>query len=328
MHLGLPVLASLILGASQVRADAIDPFYASNYTLTNLGAVPGLPGNYGGLTFFAGNPNIVLIGGNAGGGGAQIFAVGVTRDAQNHITGFTGPATFFANAPGAAGGGLDGGLSYGPGGVLFYTTFSDNTLGQIKPGSTGPDKLTSLTPLGVTSSTGGLGFVPAGIGGAGQLKLGSYSSGGIYDATLTPDGTGTFNVTVNPPGPRATVTSPEGMQYINAGAPLFTNNSVLISEFDLDRVSSFEVDANGDPIVGTRRSFITGVNNGAEGITRDPLTGDLLMSVFSNPHVNLVTVSVPEPSSFLLAGLSAGMIGVMGWRRRSGRSTSVVAISQ
>jgi hypothetical protein len=34
--------------------------------MSNLGAVPGLPSEYGGLTFKLGDPNTILIGGNAG----------------------------------------------------------------------------------------------------------------------------------------------------------------------------------------------------------------------------------------------------------------------
>ena len=181
-------------------AVTIDPHYAATYRTFELGSAAGVPDNYGGLTFKLGDPNTMLVGGMANGPGAKVYSVAVLRDASGHITGFQGTATVFANANGVTGG-IDGGLAYGPGGVLFYTSFADNRIGQIEPASTGPDKLVNLTPLGVTGSVGGLAFVPAGMPGAGRLKLVSILGNRWYDATVTPDGTGTYNITRGPGAP-------------------------------------------------------------------------------------------------------------------------------
>ena len=54
---------------------------------------------------------------------------------------------------------------------------------------------------------------------------------------------------------------------------------VLISEYGTGTVSSYEIDLNGDPVPGTRRAFMTGLG-GAEGGTRDPVSGDFLFSTF------------------------------------------------
>lgn len=69
-------LAACTLGWAQT----IDPFYASNYTLTDLGSVPGVPPNYGGLCTLYNDPNTLLIGGSANSAAGMIYAVQVTRD--------------------------------------------------------------------------------------------------------------------------------------------------------------------------------------------------------------------------------------------------------
>ena len=45
----------------------------------------------------------------------------------------------------------DGGVTYGPGGVLFLARWPLNELGQTKPGSAITDKIIPLTPLGIES---------------------------------------------------------------------------------------------------------------------------------------------------------------------------------
>ncbi|MGE3182570.1 MAG: hypothetical protein AB7N71_13140, partial [Phycisphaerae bacterium] len=188
-----------------------------------------------------------------------------------------GDAVAIANANGATAG-IDGGLTYGPNGVLFYTTFNDNHIGQLLPGSTSPDLLTPLTALGVAASTGTLQFVPEGFPGAGRLKILSYNASTWYDTTITPDGSGTF--TINPVNPGIFIGGgPEGLVYIAAGNPGFAADSVLVCEYAFGRVVAYEIDANGDAIVATRRIFLTGLG-GAEGAAIDPLTGDFLFSTF------------------------------------------------
>ncbi len=273
----------------------LDPFYAPHYASIDMGAVPGLPSPYGGLTFLPGDSNTLLIGGSANSLSAAIYEIGVTRNASDHITGFSGTATIFAVATGTTSG-IDGGLTYGPDGVLFYTTYSDNTIGQIKPGSTGPDRVIGLTPLGVASSTGTLMFVPSGFPGEGRLKIASFSSGDWYDATVTPDGVGTFDVVgvtqvVNIGG------GPEGIAYVHGGNPGFAQDSILVSEFSAGRSSSYEIDANGDPIGVTRRDFISSLG-GAEGAVIDPVTGDFLFSTFGGgDRIVVVTGFIPDGAS-------------------------------
>src|SRR5439155_5650347 len=159
------------------------------YSFINLGSASGVVTPYGGVAFKSGDPNTLLLGGAANNSAGAIYQISVTRGTGNHITTFAGAATLFSTAPN-----IDGGLAYGPGGVLFYTTYSNNMLGQIKPGSTTPDKVIDLTPLGITSSVGTTNFVPAGFPGAGGIRIMSYTGGGFYSGTLTSDGTGTYNL--------------------------------------------------------------------------------------------------------------------------------------
>jgi len=134
----------------------IQPPYDAVYTLTDLGTVPSLPTPYGGLDFLPGNPNVIVIGGAANAASGALYSIGVVRNAQSHITGFSGTATFFSD-----GKFNDGGVVFGPGGVLFYTRFPNNEVGQVKPGSVITDKIIGLTALAVGSSVGALNFVPA-----------------------------------------------------------------------------------------------------------------------------------------------------------------------
>ena len=146
------------------------PAYAGSYSLQVLGSVPGLPAPYGGLTFL--DANTLLIGGAANTPSGRLYTIDMTRDAGGHITGFVGTAVVY----GSVGENNDGGVTFGPGGVLFTTRYSQNELGQTKPGSTDEDKVTLLTPLGIATSVGGAEFVPAGLPGAGQFKVVSYNA--------------------------------------------------------------------------------------------------------------------------------------------------------
>ena len=281
------------------RTQTIEAPFDTDYSSVDLGSVPSLPTPAGGLTFVPGDPNTLLIGGSANSSYGKLYSIGVTRDVDDHVVAFDGTATYYANANGASGG-IDGGLAFGPGGILFYTSYPDNYLGQLEPGSTTPDRLialSSLDPTPIATSVGALVFVPPGLSGAGRFKVVQYNlPGNWYDVTLAPDGSGTYAIT------SATLTAtigygPEGAIYVAAGNPQFPADSVVVSEYANNTVSTYEVDANGDPVAATRRLFISGLV-GAEGAVVDPLTGDFLFSTFGGgDRVIVVRGFLPPPST-------------------------------
>jgi hypothetical protein len=324
MHPLLRLLAGaascLCLTAGVHAAVAIDPYYAGSYSLLDLGSAPGVPLNYGGLTVERGDTDTLLLGGTANKPEAKIYRVPLDRDSSGGIVGFGGQATAFANANGFTGG-IDGGLAYGPGGVLFYTSFPDNRIGQIKPGSAGPDKRVNLDGLGVADSVGALAFVPDGMPGAGRLKIASTTTSRWYDATVSADASGTYDIAVNPDVAITIGDAPQGIIYVPRGAALFPNPSILLAEFGLGRISSYEVDGNGDPLPSTQRTFISGLAN-PEGAAIDPITGDFLFSTFSggNRIVRVAAIApapaVPEPQTWVLLGIGLALLGAVGMRTR------------
>jgi hypothetical protein len=289
----LVLVASLRPAAAQITL--VSPFDA-DYSFADLGAVPGLPTPAGGLVFLANDTSTLLIGGAANTNSGKIYSIGVVRDGNQHVTGFTGTPTFFADAHGLGGGGIDGGLTYGPGGVLFFTSYSDNDLGQIKPGSTVADRLDPLTPLGVASSVGSIAFVPPGFSGAGKMKLIQYNSpGNWYDVVLDAPASGTFPI-VSATQKVAIGNGPEGVIYVDGNNPDFGADSILVSEYQAGKIATYTIDGNGDPNGGTRREFMTGLT-GAEGALVDPLTGDFLFSTFGGGDRVIVVHGFIVPSS-------------------------------
>ena len=266
------MMQTLLGSSSPTRAQTIASPFDTAYSFTDLGSISELPAPYGGLTFSSTDSNTVLIGGAANSASGQLFRIQVVRGSDNHITGFSGTATVFSD-----GAYNDGGLVFGPGNVLFYTRYPTNELGEIKPGSTGTDKVISLNDAGFASSVGALNFVPLGFPGAGQLKIVIYNNGEWYTVGLIPDGSGTFDV--GTPTLNTTINGgPEGFIYVPLGSPQFSAPSLLVAEYGTGQISAYQVDGNGDPS-GTPTPFITGLS-GAEGAVIDPLSGDFLFSTF------------------------------------------------
>jgi PEP-CTERM motif len=307
----------LLSFTGRVFAAVIGPDFAPFYTVSSLGSVPGVPLVYGGLAFAPGSPNTLYIGGNANTIDGRLSSIDVVRDAGNHIIGFSGSATQL----GEVGEFNDGGVVFGPGGVLFTAQWPDNNLGQTKPGSLDEDKITPLGPLGIGGeSISAINFVPAGFGGAGSMKIVSWEDGNFYDVDFAPDGTGTFDllsatlVTTLPGGP-------EGFVYISSLNSGFAVNSMLMSEWSAGSIAAYDLDASGDPILGTRRDFMLDIE-GAEGAAIDPLTGDFLFSTFGGNNDVIVVrgfvpPSAPEPGS--LALLLLGLLSAAGREARRRR---------
>jgi hypothetical protein len=263
----------------------LSPPYDTRYSCFDLGPVPGvMTTKYGGVTLTADRcSSSLIIGVNANAFNAKLYSVGVTRDVRGHVNGFSGMAAPLIDAPYH-----DGGVAYGPGGVLFITRYPVNQIQQTKPGSTAVDKVISLGTLLVSSSAASLNFVPARLPGAGMLKLVTFSGGDFYTLLLSPDGEGTYDI-VGAKLERRLTGGPEGFVYVAAGSPLISVNSLLVSEWSARRISIYETDQGGNPKLDTVANFITGLN-GAEGAYRDPATGDFFFSTWGHAMGDRVIV--------------------------------------
>lgn len=282
----LPALA--LACCSLANAQVVNAPFDQFYSAVDLGTIPGVPGPYGGLVISADDPNFLLIGGSANQAAAAIYRVRLVRNC-GRIVGFDGNAEFVASAPN-----IDGGLAYGPDGVLFFTRYSMNGLGQILPGSTTPDRLIDLNAFGVPSSVGAVNFIPQGFPNPGACRLMTFNNGAWSGVELAPAGDGTFLVTTGALRVPTVATGPEGFVYIRAGSPEFPNDTLLVSEFSAGRVSAFDIDANADPIVATRRTFLSGLT-GAEGAAIDPTTNDFLFSTFGGGNRVIVVRGFNRP---------------------------------
>lgn len=249
-----------------------EPFAAA-YSCVKIGTVPAVPVGWGALTLKYDDPNTLLMGGRANTANGRIYQIGLVRDANMHITGFTGTATIYPTADATIGQNNDGSIVFGPDDVLFVTRFPNNELEQSKPGSSDPDKVTNLSRVGIDHSVGSIGFVPSGFPGAGGMKIVS-AAGEWYHCDFVPDGNGTFEVTSA--FLRATVpATPEGILFVPPNSPVFPANSVLINEWSSGKIVTAPLDANGDPIVANAQDVVVGFGS-SEGPFIDSLTGDLL----------------------------------------------------
>jgi hypothetical protein len=318
----LTAILSLI-AISTSQAQVIQAPYDADYTLTDLGQVPGVPSFYGGIAFLHSDSNTMLIGGDANDTNGKLYAIQVTRDAGDHITGFTGVATVYADAPFN-----DGGLAYGPGNVLFYARYSPDPgeIGQIKPGSVITDKVNILDSLSPTyvPYPGGLNFPPPGYPGAGKLKIADYGGGDWYSADIAADGAGTFNI-VNMVRVLNFASGPEGFVYVPVGSPQFPNFSILLSDYDSNEVVTYQVDANGDPIAASRTLFVSDLS-GAEGAVIDPVTGDFLFSTYGGgDRVIAVQGFTPPAPTYTVGGTVSGLTGTGLALQNNGGDTLPVA---
>ncbi len=281
LPLALPCIA-LALCAPSARAQVFGASFATDYSFVDLGQPGGVPSPLGGVNFKPGDPNTLWIGGAANSSVGVIQEIGVTRDGQGHITAFNGTSRLHAAAPY-----VDGGLAFGSTGVLFFTEYPVNMLGEFKPGSTTVDKTVDLTAAGIGSSVGAIQFVPAGFAGAGACKILGYNTDEWYQVDLVADGSGTFDVS-NAQLKSTLVGGLEGVVYVHGGNPGFASDSVLVCEYSNGNVGTYTIDANGDPVIASRQDFITGLS-GAEGALIDPVTGDFIFSTFGGgDHVIVV----------------------------------------
>lgn len=320
MNRNLLLCAFVALASSSLVAQTIQPPFNASYTWRTLGAVPGVPTPYGGATFKYNDPDVLLIGGGANGASGEVYEIRITRDVNGRITGWAGNATLLSTAPF-----IDGGLVYGPNNVLFYAAYPTGEIGQIKPGSSVPDRVDVLSTLGWTApSTGAITFVPPGFPGAGQTKICSWSGGVFHSASLTPDGNGTFQIG-NLVSRAVIAGGPEGLLYPPPGSPALPNYSrLLVAEYSAGSIAVYTVDANGDPIPASRQDFMTQIY-GAEGATIDARSGAFVFSTYGGGNQVIVIEGFGSCGPFVNYG--AGIPGT-GGRTPSIRGVGCASIGQ
>jgi hypothetical protein len=284
-------LVATLLGGAHASAQVVQPPFDQSYTVHDLGAPSGVPADLGGLTLKAGTTDRLLIGGAANTEFGKLYEIGLVRDGRGHITGFSGTATEYADAAYN-----DGGVTYGPGGLLFLARWPVNELGQIRAGD--PHAYKNVALPGVEGSLAALQFVPPGQPGAGSLKMTTWSGGAWYDADVVGISDGFFDVVnvTEIPASRLVDVGPEGFVYVAPGSPQFAGPSVLVSEWSAGSVGAYEVNADGDPVFTSRRVFVSGLE-GAEGAFLDPLTGDYLFSTFGGGNRVIVVRGFAPPVS-------------------------------
>lgn len=291
--------------------------FGADYTVNLLGSIAGLPTNYGGLTFI--DSDTLLIGGAANTANGLLYEVETFRDQSNHITSFGTPTAF-----GSVGEFNDGGVAFGPDGVLFTTRYPTGQLGQTRLGSVDEDRIDNVAVLGIGGTVRGnsiaaVNFVPTGFAGADSMKISTWRPGAWFDVELAPDGNGTFDlvsvaqVDLDPTvsGVQGLPGGPEGFVYIDNANPGFSADSLLVAEWSAGNIAAYEIDGNGDPILSTRRVFLSDLI-GAEGAAIDPLTGDFFFSTFGGEN-QIVQVSgfVTPPPSPPTVPEPMGMVGYL-----------------
>lgn len=277
---------------------ALAPPFDTLYTVYDLGPVPGVPNPLGGTTVKVDETGALLIAGASERADGALYRIGLSRDACGHVLGFTGTATQVATAPY-----VDANLVYWNPDLLLYTEWPQFALSQLPTGATAPARRTDLRPLGVTatgdSGPGGIGVVPAGLAGAGGLRIVTWPAGNWYRVSTAPDGalvaiTGVTHTATLP-------NNPGGFAYVPAGSPGFDRQSLITAEWRQsgqadDRVAVYEVDDQGDPIVATRREFLSKFTR-PWGAYYEPVTGDFFFLQWGagTDRIYVVQGFVPPP---------------------------------
>lgn len=245
---------------------AIVPGQNTPTSITTVSVSTLTPNIIGGITF---DPlGATLYVGNFGLGVIEAYPV-IRSAATGQITGFGAPTTIAA-APN-----IDGGLDDLTG-VWLWTTYPGNSLGQFVQGS-GATAVTSLTAAGVPSSTGGLRIVPAGLPNAGTVLVSSYDAGGIYEVTLTPNASGTYQP-VAATLFAATPVGAEGMAFIPTGPYA---GSILHANYNNGDVAVVFL----DPLTGVPTGVTSVLIGGFQwpmGVAFDPLTDDFFVTAYSS----------------------------------------------
>jgi hypothetical protein len=309
-HAAAAASIGLLLAAQAAFAVAtLQPPFAGDYTLSQVDP-PGFtwpPSQYAGLAFKPGDFSTLYFVTHAYEDTSAVYAVGLLRDVDQHVVGFTGDPVLVATSPGlpGTGRGAGAGLAFGPDGALLFTSTVDNSFGEIANGSNAPDKHIDLSSTAILTA-GAIGFVPPGFAGSGHFKLTS-TQGQFFDVTLLPDGSGAFDI--GPVVQEGTLPLTgnnfvTGIAYVAAGNPRFTGDSILESTCDYNtgagsNLTTFRILPDGQPDPATPRVVATDLC--VSGMVSDPATGDMLFStIYGFPKLlRLSGFNEPLPSIVL-----------------------------
>jgi hypothetical protein len=294
--------ALLLSIAGMASGQTLGAAFSSDYQLVDLGGINGVPLPYGGLYTTFQDPTGLYIGGAANTAAGALYRIGVTRGVGGSILSIDpGPAVRVADAPYN-----DGGIVPDPGGHISMAQWPTNRYSQIDTGSGTLINDVDLNPLGVAGSSASLNWVPASHPGAGRMKLVSWAGGQFYDVNYSvgPGGIISVNSFTEQVGSQLPG-GPEGINFVPIGSADFFNPSMIVSEYSANNVAVYEMDSDGNPIIGTRRDFLTGLE-GAEGAWIDVFSGEFLFSTFGEAQDRVILVrgfAVPGPGALALVGL-------------------------
>lgn len=287
------LLLALAVPVAPSIAQTLAPEFQADYDLVVLGSAAGVSPPYGGVFILPSQPDTLYIGGAANNASGGLYAIDLVRDGSGLITGFSGVATRVADAPHN-----DGGIVPDPGGLISFARWPVNRYAQIDLSTGTIVNDVDLVPFGVASASSSLGFIPTGYPGAGGMRLASWSGGEFYaiDYSIGPGGIISLNAVTPVPG-STLPGGPEGWAYVPLGSPQFPQPSMVVSEYSANTVAVFEMDAAGNPVIASRRVFVSGLS-GAEGAAIDPVSGSFVFSTFGGGDQVLVVngFSVPVGS--------------------------------
>lgn len=320
--------------SSYAAAQTLAPPFNVNYSLLDLGSAAGVPSNYGGVFILPTSPNTLYIGGTANQATGALYAVPITRDINGFITGIAGPGVRVADAPFN-----DGGITRDPGGLISYGQWPANNYAQVNLATGLVVNTVPLGPFGVVSASATAEFIPAGYPGAGGMRIGSWPGGQFYTVTYSVGGGGIISISAVTQVPASTLPGgPEGWAYVPLGSPDFSVPSMIVSEYSANSVAVYDMDASGNPVIASRRLFISGLA-GAEGAAIDPISGSFIFSTFGGGnHIIVVrgfapiappppppppvsTLPVPTLSQWALLLLAGVLVLFASARLRKGRAT-------
>lgn len=266
--------------------------YKDLFQIKDLGSIPASYGkNYALVRFKKGDPNTIYLGiGSITSEGALLEVPLVRNALSKQIVALGTPNKIF-DVVDPENSSIDGGLVYVDAGKMLITTWPNGYIGEFHFGDKKAKKWTKVKSLPnwehkpdpsieTTNSPGPLVIVPEGMPGEGAMKICSWNSSGmsfLHDLDYSKkNANGNYLFSVS-----KVVTSinfgPEAMIYLKKGSYGFDKHKLHLADFGKGTVWVYDVDENGNPIVGNRTLFFEGAPY-LMGADIDPLTGDIIYS--------------------------------------------------